>query len=144
MAIAAAFASWGVSSAVYPYNDVTALGVLFGGMLSGVCMMFYVCAHLTIGTATGRAGLSATICIVASLLLPTFFSAVGSGITYNPFTLNVLAGSIVTINSVGEVPLLEIIITLVFTLAIMAVLYSLALFAQNAKKIDNSGNEIRI
>ena len=145
LSVAAALAAWGVSSAVYSYYDVSAGGVLLGGALAGVYFMFYVCAHITIGTATGKAGLSAAICITASLLLPSFLVVTGSELVYNPFTLNIMAGSVVGV--MDDAPAagpLEVIMTVAIALAIMAVLYFLALFAQNAKKIDNSGNEIRI
>jgi len=144
LAIIASFAAWGVSTIVFNYNDVTLAGVLLGGLLTGISLMFYVCAHITIGTATGRAGTSAAICIVASLLLPSIFAVFGSELVYNPFTLNILAGSAVRSEGLSTLQPLEIIITIVITLAIMVILYFLALFAQNAKRVDNSGNEIKI
>jgi len=144
LAMAAAFASWGVSLSAFRYNDVSPSGVLLAGVLIGVCLMFYVCAHITIGTATGKAGLSATVCIVASLLLPSLFTLFGSEIAYNPFTLNVLAGSVVHSNGLSAAQALELAMTVVTTLVIMVILFFLALFAQNAKRVDNSGNEMRI
>ena len=144
LAVVAAFASWGSSMMAFRNNDVTPVEVLLAGVLVGVCLMFYVCAHITIGTSTGKAGLSAAVCIVASLLLPSLFTLFGSEIAYNPFTLNVLAGTVVHSNGISAFQAIEAAITVVITLAIMIILFFLALFVQNAKKIDNSGNEIRI
>jgi len=144
LAIISAFAAWGISSLVYSYNDVYFWGVLLAGVLSGVCLMFYVCAHITIGTATGKAGMSATICIIASVLLPNLFAIFGEGLVYNPFTLNILAGTVIFNSGLSATYMLEVMATVLFTLAIMAILHFLALFAQNAKRIDNSGNEISI
>ena len=144
LAIIAAFISWGISSAVFEINDVNASGVLLGGILAGISLMLYICIHLTLGTATGRAGMSAVICIIASLILPTLFSALGSEYIYNPFTLNIIAASAVLQNSMPIFPGLEIVVTIIITLVIMVALFLIALFVQNAKKIDNSGNEIRL
>lgn len=144
LAVVAAFASWGSSMMAFRNNDVTPVEVLLAGVLVGVCLMFYVCAHITIGTSTGKAGLSAAVCIVASLLLPSLFTLFGSEIAYNPFTLNVLAGTVVHSNGISAFQAIEAAITVVITLAIMVILFFLALFVQNARKIDNSGNEIRI
>ncbi|MCL2151913.1 MAG: hypothetical protein FWH57_02970 [Oscillospiraceae bacterium] len=144
IALAATFASWGVSAAVFQNNDISPLGVLIAGALTGVCLMFYTCAHITIGTATGKAGLSATLCIVAALLFPSLFVALGSDLVYNPFTINVFAGSVVSRAGFYSTDPLDVIMTVLVALVIMVILYFLALFAQNARKIDNSGNDIRI
>ena len=144
IAVAATFAAWGVSMAVFRYNDTSPLGVLLAGVLTGVCLMFYICAHITIGTATGKAGLSAAVCIVAALLFPSIFVALGSDLVYNPFTINVFAGSVVSRDGFRAADPLDVIMTVLIAFAIMAILYFLALFAQNAKKIDNTGNDIRI
>jgi len=144
LALASAFASWGISSVIFQDNDVVFLGVLLGGALVGVCMMFYICAHITIGTATGKAGLSATVCILVSLILPNAFMLFGSERVYNPFMLNVLAATAVTKEGLSILQPVEVIVTVLFTLALMAIMFFVALFAQNARKIDNTGNEIRI
>jgi len=144
LAIAGAFASWGVSVIAYEVNDVSPEGVLIGGVLAGVCLMFYTCCHLTIGTATGKAGVSAAVCIVAALLLPSLFAGLGSEYVYNPFTLNILAGSVVAEGALYRIPPLDIVMTVLIAFAIMVILYFIAIFAQNAKKVDNTGNEIRL
>jgi len=144
LAVLASLAAWGISSVAFMNNDVSPFGVLLGGALSGVCLMFYICIHITIGTATGKAGLSATICIVTSLLLSNILLMFGSDLVYNPLALNVLAGKVVSNEGLHTTSPLEVIMTVIIALIIMVILYFLALFAQNAKKIDNSGNEIRI
>jgi len=144
LSVVATFAAWGVSSLAFRENDVSPAGVLLGGVLAGACMMFYICAHITIGTATGKAGLSAAICIAASLLLSSIFAIFGSELVYNPFTLNILAGSVVRREGLSGTPPLDILMTALIALLVMVILFFLALFAQNAKKTDNSGNEIRI
>ena len=144
LAIAGAFASWGVSAMTYNINDVSLGGVLLGGALAGVCLMFYVCAHLALGTSTGKPGMSAAVCITAALLLPDIFSFTDPGLVYNPFTLNYLAGNVAHINAMQNYRPLDILMTVLIALAIMVILYFIALFAQNAKKVDNSGNEIRL
>ena len=144
LAVVGAFSSWGVSVLTYEINDVSAGGVLLGGVLAGVCLMFYVCAHLTLGTATGKPGMSAAFCITAALLLPDIFSFTDPGLVYNPFTLNYLAGNVTQKNAMQNYPPMDILMTVLIALAIMVILYFIALFAQNAKKVDNSGNEIRL
>ena len=144
LAIVASFASWGISALLFTFNDVSFAGVLVGGVLVGVSLMFYTCAHLALGTATGQAGMSSAICIVASILLPNIFALTSTEYMYNPFTLNIVAGSIVREGSLSLVPTADIIMTVLITLGIMVILYFVALFAQNARRIDNTGNEIRL
>ena len=146
LATIAAFVSWGISTIVFEINDVSGLNVLLGGLLAGISLMFYISIHLTLGTATGKAGMSSVIVIIISLLLPNLFAALGSELIYNPFTLNIMATSLI-IDNIALMPLFqpqEIIVTVIITLVLIAILYFIALFVQNAKKIDNSGNEIRL
>jgi len=144
LAIAGVFVSYLISALVFDVNDVSVTGVFLGGVISGVCLMFYICFHITIGTATGKAGMSAAICIVSSMLLPQIFAILGAEFIYNPFTLSLLAAHV--IYDAPLIPFLahEIAMTVLIALAIMVVVYFVALFVQNAKKIDNSGNEIRL
>jgi ABC-2 type transport system permease protein len=144
LAIIGAFAAWGTSVWLYETNDVSLLGVLVSGVLAGIFMMFFICCHLTLGTSTGKAGMSSAICIVASVLLPDIFVIMGFEYVYNPFTLTYLAGAVVVDGALGAFETLDIVITALITLAIMVALYFIALFAQNARKIDNTGNEIRL
>jgi len=144
LAIAAMFVSWGISCLVFDYNDITFNGVLLGGVLAGVCMMFYVCFHIALGTATGKAGMSAAVCIGASVILPNVFALTTTEYMFNPFALDVLAGTIVLRPHLTGGEIRDIIATIGFALALMVLAYLIALFAQNARKIDNSGNEIEL
>jgi len=144
LAITGTFLAWWVSSGIFAHNDVTLLGAFLGGTLAGTGMMFYICFHLTIGTATGKAGMSAAICIVSSFLLPNIFAVLGSEYVYNPFILSLYASSLVSETTQAFVQPMEVVMTVLIALAIMAIVFFLALFAQNAKTVDNSGNEIRI
>jgi len=144
LALIGAFVSWGVSAAIYEVGDVSPVGVLLGGALAGVCLMFYVCCHLALGTATGKPGMSAAVCISAALLLPDIFTFADPSLVYNPFTLSYLAGNVVQEGALRQFPPLDILMTVLITLVIMVILYFVALFVQNAKKVDNSGNEIRL
>jgi len=136
------FASWGVSSLLFDHNDVTLSGVLIAGILTGVCLMMYVCCHLTLGTATGKAGMSAAVCIAASILLSNIFAFTSSDYMFNPFALSLLATTVIHNPAITASELLDIVVTVIFALGIMFLLYWVALFAQNARRIDNSGNEI--
>jgi len=142
LATIAAFVAWGTSILAFEINDVSAQSVLVAGVLAGITLMFYITLHLTIGTSTGQAGMSSIICIIASLILPNLFAALGSELIYNPFTLNLIAVS--QIQNTQAFQGSEIIGTALIVFALMIILYLIALFAQNAKKIDNSGNEIRL
>jgi len=130
-------ASTWVSSVLFDINDISVPRVLLAGALAGVYLMMYVCFHLTLGTATGQAGMSSAVCIVAAMILPNIFSIPGMYNAYNPFSLNLLAVNVLH----GELDAGEIIPTVIITLAIMLAVYLIALFAQNAKQIDNTGNE---
>jgi len=140
--IGAVFAAWGVSAMLFDINDVTFNSVLLSGILSGVCLMFYVCFHLTLGTATGKAGMSSAVCIAASILLPTVFSLMGTEYMYNPFALNALAYTVILTDNIPGAELIDITVSAVFAVLIMVTAYLIALFAQNARRIDNSGDDI--
>jgi len=142
LAIVAMFTSWAASSIVFEVNDVTFNMVLLAGILSGVCLMLYVCFHLALGTATGNAALSATMCIIASVLLPNVFALTDIEYMFNPFALDLLASSVIVGGKVTGAEVIDIVITIIFALAIMIGTYFISLFANNAKKIDNSGNDI--
>jgi len=144
LAIIGAFSSWGVSAVIYDVNDVWPGGVLLGGVLAGVSMMLYVCCHLTMGTATGKPGMSAAICLVSAMLLPDIFAFTDPNLVYNPFTLNYLAGNVAQADALQHFKPLDIAMTVLIALAIMVVMYFIALFTLNAKKVDNSGSEIRL
>jgi len=144
LAIVAVFGSWAVSIPLFDVNDVVFKNVLLAGVLSGVHLMLYVCLHLTLGTATGKAGMSAAICISMLLLLPNILAIAGTDYIYNPFALNTMAYfSVYSSPPIGS-ELLDAVITVAFALGIMTVTCLIALFAQNARKIDNSGNEIEL
>ena len=135
-------ASW-VSVFVFDNNDIIWSGVFTAGVLIGVYLMLYICLHLAIGTATGKAGLSSAACIVAALLLPTVFAVMDPGgeiMAYNPFALNTTANYIINGAEVHG----EAFISAAFAVGIMVAMFFIALFAQNAKKVDNTGNEILI
>lgn len=138
------FVSWGVSSVAFEINNVNATQVLIAGILVGMCMMFYVCFHITLGTATGKPGLSAAVCIVASVLLPSIFVIVGTDYLFNPFALNTMATDIIVNLEISGELMRDIAATIAFALGLMVLSYFIALFAQNAKKIDNSGDEIEL
>jgi len=140
--IVAVLISWVLSALLFEVNDVAFEGALLAGFLSGVSLMLYVCFHLTLGTATGRAGMSASVCIAASIFLPTIFSVVSTDYMYNPFALELLAMMAISSGSAPDVNLLDLLVTVIFALAIMGITFYIALFAQNARKIDNTGNEI--
>jgi len=140
--IAAVLLSWFVSIPLFETNDVSFSSALLAGVLSGVSLMLYICFHLTLGTATGKAGMSAAVCITVSVLLPGVLSLIGTDYMYNPFTLDVMAFFSVKAQALTEIAALDVIVSVIFALAIMGISFFIALFAQNARKIDNSGNEI--
>jgi ABC-2 type transport system permease protein len=144
LAVAAVTASWFVSSLVFEVNDVSLSSALLAGVLSGVCLMLYTCFHLTLGTATGMPGMSAAVCIVTAMLLPNIFALTSMEYMFNPFVLNLLAGTVIHDSAAAGAQHGDIAVTVVFALAIMVCTYFVALFAQNARKIDNSGNEIEL
>jgi ABC-2 type transport system permease protein len=145
LSVLGVLAASGLSALLFENNDLVMSRVLLGGVLLGVYLMMYVSFHLSLGTATGRAGMSAAICIVASFILPPIFQTLATAehaagveaYVYNPFALSMMAAG-----SVYQVPpTRDIIMTVLITFAIMVIVYFVALFVQNAKRIDNSGNE---
>jgi hypothetical protein len=141
----------GISAVIFEVNDLEMSRVMLAAVLLGVYLMMYVCFHLSLGTATGKAGMSAAICVTVSMILPILFQAIqvaeqmssgtieGMGTyAYNPFALALMASSVMY----GDIPVREVVMTVLFALVIMAIVYFIALFAQNAKKIDNTGNDI--
>jgi len=142
VAVVSVLAAWAVSIPLFEINDVAFGSALLAGAIAGVHLMLYICFHLTLGTASGRAGMSAAVCIAVSILLPTVLAFAGTDYMYNPFTLNIMASFALQTSTLSGAELLDIIATVAFALGIMVLTCFIAIFAQNAKKIDNSGNEI--
>ena len=138
--LAAVFSASAASVLAFDYNDMIMENIAIAALLLGLYNMFYVCLHLTLGTSTGKAGMSAAICIVASFLLPEIFMIVDAVPAFNPLTMGVTA---LMIASGAEIRP-ETITGVIITVLLMAAVFFVALFAQNAKKIDNKGNEIII
>ena len=129
-----------VSTIIFDVNDIVWPALVAAGSVVGIYNMLYVCLHLALGIGTGKAGMSSAICIVASFLLPNFLSLMETTPTFNPFTMNLTAVSVLY----GYEKPSNILIAAAITLAVTVVAYFITLFALNAKKIDNSGNEILI
>jgi hypothetical protein len=133
-------ASW-FSVLLYSHNDLVLTNVLVSAVLAGVFNMLYVCLHLTLGTATGKAGMSSAICIVSAILvMPMFFAGINVLPELNPFIMNIAAISV----AAGSWIRSEMLIGVIIAVIIMISVFYLALFVQNAKMIDNSGNDIII
>lgn len=130
-----------ISGMLFENNNMHAENIFISASLAAVFNMLYVCLHLTLGTATGKAGMSSAICIVSALLvLPVFFAALNVLPETNPFIMNIAAMSIASGLWVGS----EVVVGVVIAFVIMIVVFFIALFVQNAKKIDNRGNEVII
>jgi len=134
-------ASHGISILLFDTNDVLPLNIVMAGLLIGSNLALYICFHLTLGTSTGRSGLSAAICIVAAVLMPTALGTVGAEVIFNPFAMNLIAGQTILSGHLLGGQVLDIIFTLIFAKGIMVITFLVALFAQNARRIDNSGDD---
>ncbi|MCL2638825.1 MAG: hypothetical protein FWD48_10715 [Oscillospiraceae bacterium] len=134
-----------VSTAIFVEKDIIMPQILAAGALLGMNLAMFTSFHLCIGTATGKAGLSAAICIGAAIIIPGIFSVLSMGIdgnlmAYNPFGLAAMANE-----AVFKMPNMgEMLATILIAIGLMVACFFLALFAQNAQKIDNKGNEILI
>ena len=144
LAFIAIIAAWPIAVWAFEVNDLTAGGVVLAAVLSGASLMFYVCCHLALGTATGKAGMSAAICISVSIVLPMIFASTDMSYMFNPFALSALAQSSLFIDTMSGSAIADNIASFGFALGIMVITYFIAIFAQNAKRIDNSGNEIEL
>ena len=140
LSIIGTLAASAVSIVAFSYNDLVLTNILKAGLLLGVYNMFYVCIHLALGTGTGKPWISSAVCIAAILLLPGIFTFANAAPAFNPFTINTAAASAVF----GNVVVADIVTGIVVAFVLMLILYGIAIFVQNAKKIDNSGNEILI
>ena len=144
LSVIAILVSWPISILLFNVNDVSFTSVLLIGVLTGVSLMFYVCCHLALGTATGKAGMSAAICITMSVLFPLVFASIGTDYMFNPFALGYLATSVLQWDVIPGSELLDIAVSVIFALGIMLVTYFIALFAQNARKTDNTGEDLEL
>jgi ABC-2 type transport system permease protein len=127
-----------ISGWAFEVNDLVFSRVLVAGLLMGVYNMFFTCIHLTIGTGTGKPFISSAICIGTLLIVPSLFVLANMTPAFNPFTLISAATSALH----GGEESLDIIVGIIVAFVLMAILFFIALFAQNARKIDNSGNEV--
>jgi ABC-2 type transport system permease protein len=129
-----------VSTWAFDNNDIIILNAFVGAALAGLYNMFFVCLHLALGTSTGRAGMSSAICIVSAFILSDTLNLAGIVPAFNPLTMNLTA----VLVAAGDEIRSGIILGVGITLALMIAVFFIALFVQNAKRIDNSGNEIII
>jgi len=144
LAVLAVLAAWPITILMFDVNDLLFSNILLAGVLSGVSLMFYICCHLALGTATGKAGMSAAICISASIILPLVFASVSLDYMFNPFALGYLASFVIQSDTLTGPELRDITVSVVFALGIMLVTYFIALFAQNARKVYNFGDDIEL
>jgi len=144
IAIVSVPAAWAIAIPLFGLNDLTFGTVMFASVLAGVNLMLYICFHLSLGTATGKPGMSAAVCIAVSVLLPTILAFTGTDYMFNPFTLGASSLMVLYSDTLSSSELVDYLITCAFALGIMVVTYLIALFAQNARKIDNSGDEIEL
>jgi len=144
LGFAGMIASWFVSGLLFQVHDVIFSVVAIAGALVGVCLMLYVCFHLAFGTATGRPGLSATFCIIASFILPHAIALADADLVFNPFALPLMASEAISNGFVTFSQGEDMAVTVSVAFGIMLLTYFIALFAQNAKRIDNRGNEINL
>jgi len=144
LSFGAVVASWPLCVWLFEANDVTIGGVMLAAALSATGVMLFVCCHLALGTATGRAGMSAAICIGVSLLLPVVFASVSLDYMFNPFAMGSLASTAVMSIEITNSFLADNLISIAFAIGIMIITYLVALFAQNARRIDNSGDEVEL
>jgi len=55
-----------------------------------------------------------------------------------------MAASVVTEGALQRMEPLDIAMTVLIAFALMVIFYFIAIFAQNAKKVDNTGNEMKL
>ncbi|MGN0598036.1 MAG: hypothetical protein ACI4J1_11995 [Ruminiclostridium sp.] len=113
------------------------LAVMGAGGLGALYMAFIVTAMLMMGICTGRGGISAAVIYVLSSLLPIILSGFKAD-RYNPFALKTMA---LNIPLGEEIDSLNLIGSIAITVILMLIFFFVTLFVQNAKKIDNEGNE---
>ena len=144
LGFAGMIASWFISGLLFDVHDVIFGVAALAGALVGVSLMLYTCFHLALGTATGRPALSATVCIIASFILPSAIALADADLVFNPFALRLIASEALSIGFITFSHGQDIAATVLVAFAIMLLTYFIALFAQNAKRIDNRGNEINL
>lgn len=139
-AVLAMLLAGGVSSVLF-VNDLALSAVLLGGVFLGVQVAFYVCLLLCIGVCTGRGGLAAIVCFVASMFLPSILSMFGVADKFNPFAWTYFAQA-AALGSLESYSSANLVGTGVVTAILLVLLFVLTLFVQTARRVDNSGNDL--
>lgn len=141
--------SYLTSIILFSVNDLSFASVLISGIFMGLFSAFFAAMHLFIGISTGKPAVSAVICIILNMFLPTILSVMGISDKYNPFALVNFSQYTIQASSIGTkltdyYSPQNILITVLATLILMAIMFFLTLFIQTARKIDNKGGNVLI
>lgn len=148
LTILGGFESYGVSSIIFG-TKADPLAVLIGSLLIGLFMAFLVTVHLTLGICTARPGISTAILYILSSFLPLVLSGFNCN-KFNPFALSGMMNGVLNASVSGAAvtdalsDTVNVVVSIAITLVLMVVLFFITLITLNARKINNSDNEIAL
>ena len=138
---------------VFGESNPTGL-VLVTGALYGVSSMFTICLYLFLGVSLAQPGLSVLYVLAADAVFSLMITVTMNLNSFTPWNLTGMANNIVY-SQVEELNLLHsysfppyaiseqsIFVTVAITLALCVIFLLLTLFAMNAKRMDNTADEV--
>ncbi len=122
---------------IFPNNHTPAVNMLVAALLAGIYVMFIVTVHLSLGLCTSRPGIMAAAIYVGSSVVQSLLQ--GFGITeYHPFAISSMISDMLMMPEYSFADnMMNIIVTIVISIAVCIVMFFLALGVLNAKKINN-------
>lgn len=122
---------------IFPNNHVSAVTMVTAALLAGIYVMFIVTVHLSLGLCTSRPGIMAAAIYVGSSVVQSLLQ--GFGITeYHPFAISSMISDMLMMPEYSFADnMMNIIVTIVISIAVCIVMFFLALGVLNAKKINN-------
>lgn len=122
---------------IFPNNHVSAVNMVVAALLAGIYVMFIATVHLSLGLCTSHPGIMAAAIYVGSSVVQSLLQ--GFGITeYHPFAITSIVGDVLMIPNYSFADnMMNIVLSIVISIAVCILMFFLALGVLNAKKINN-------
>lgn len=122
---------------IFPNNHVSAVNMVVAALLAGIYVMFIATVHLSLGLCTSHPGIMAAAIYVGSSVVQSLLQ--GFGITeYHPFAISSLISDILMMPEYSFADnMMNIVLSIVISIAVCILMFFLALGVLNAKKINN-------
>lgn len=128
-------------NALFSNNFINIGNLVISSVMTGVYVVFVICVFMSLGLCTSKPGVMTAIIYIAITIAQTVLQMISNNygqILYNPFVLvqTVTGGSVSADFPLADYSL-NIIVSIIVTIAVSALMPLLAIAVLNAKKINN-------